>query len=191
MKARIGALALVIGLGVAGVAATAQASVLDHEFRRLAGQERVNLAETYGGKVLLIVNTASRCGFTPQYEGLEALNTRFGPQGFAVLGFPSNDFMGQEPGTEQEIKDFCTLNFGVRFPMFEKVVVRGRQATPLFRELAEAAGEQPGWNFHKYLVDRSGQVVGSFGSRVRPEAAELIAAIEQALRAPEPAGALP
>lgn len=189
MKAWIGALALAVGMTTAGIAPLAQAGVLDHEFRRLAGQERVNLAEAFGGKVLLIVNTASKCGFTPQYEGLEALNARYGPRGFAVLGFPSNDFMGQEPGTEAEIAEFCTLNYGVTFPMFEKVVVRGRAATPLFRELAEAGGEAPGWNFHKYLVDRSGKVVGSFGSRVKPDAPQLVAAIEKALAAPEPAAA--
>lgn len=186
MKAWVCTLLLAIGM-----APVLQAGMLDHEFRRLAGQERVNLAETYGGKVLLIVNTASKCGFTPQYEGLEALSTKYGPQGFAVLGFPSNDFMGQEPGTEDEIKEFCTLNYGVRFPMFEKVVVRGRQATPLFRQLAEATGEQPGWNFHKYLLDRSGKVIGSFGSRVRPQAPELVAAIEKALAESRPTTALP
>jgi glutathione peroxidase len=188
MKAWIAA--LFVGLGV-GLAArpVAAAGVLQHEYRRLASQERVNLAEAYGGKVLLVVNTASKCGFTPQYEGLEALNATYGPQGFAVLGFPSNDFMGQEPGSEEQIQEFCTLTYGVKFPMFEKVVVRGRDATPLYRELAAATGEQPGWNFHKYLIGRDGRVLGSFGSRVKPEAPELRAAIEKALAAPVPASA--
>ncbi|WP_334132545.1 glutathione peroxidase [Silanimonas lenta] len=188
MKAWIAA--LFVGLGV-GLAAwpVAAAGVLQHEYRRLASQERVNLAEAYGGKVLLVVNTASKCGFTPQYEGLEALNATYGPQGFAVLGFPSNDFMGQEPGSEEQIQEFCTLTYGVKFPMFEKVVVRGRDATPLYRELAAATGEQPGWNFHKYLIGRDGRVLGSFGSRVKPEAPELRAAIEKALAAPVPAAA--
>ncbi|MFN3963997.1 MAG: glutathione peroxidase [Silanimonas lenta] len=188
MKAWIAA--LFVGLGV-GLAAwpVAAAGVLQHEYRRLASQERVNLAEAYGGKVLLVVNTASKCGFTPQYEGLEALNATYGPQGFAVLGFPSNDFMGQEPGSEEQIQEFCTLTYGVKFPMFEKVVVRGRDATPLYRELAAATGEQPGWNFHKYLIGRDGRVLGSFGSRVKPEAPELRAAIEKALAAPVPAPA--
>lgn len=188
MKAWIAA--LFVGLGVGLVAGpVAAAGVLQHEYRRLASQERVNLAEAYGGKVLLVVNTASKCGFTPQYEGLEALNAAYGPQGFAVLGFPSNDFMGQEPGSEEQIQEFCTLTYGVKFPMFEKVVVRGRDATPLYRELAAATGEQPGWNFHKYLIGRDGRVLGSFGSRVKPEAPELRAAIEKALAAPVPASA--
>ena len=174
MKAWMGALALLIGMGTASAV---QAGVLDHEYRRLAGQERVNLAQAYGGQVLLVVNTASKCGFTPQYEGLEALNAKYGPQGFAVLGFPSNDFMGQEPGSEEQIAEFCTLTYGVKFPMFEKVVVRGNEATPLYRELAAATGEQPGWNFHKYLIDRSGKVVASFGSRTKPEDPKLVAEI--------------
>lgn len=188
MKAWIAALFLGLGVGLAA-RPVAAAGVLQHEYRRLASQERVNLAEAYGGKVLLVVNTASKCGFTPQYEGLEALNATYGPQGFAVLGFPSNDFMGQEPGSEEQIQEFCTLTYGVKFPMFEKVVVRGRDATPLYRELAAATGEQPGWNFHKYLIGRDGRVLGSFGSRVKPEAPELRAAIEKALAAPVPASA--
>ncbi|GIX37465.1 MAG: glutathione peroxidase [Silanimonas sp.] len=188
MKAWIAALFVGLGVGLAAQPVAA-ASVLQHEYRRLASQERVNLAEAYGGKVLLVVNTASKCGFTPQYEGLEALNATYGPQGFAVLGFPSNDFMGQEPGSEEQIQEFCTLTYGVKFPMFEKVVVRGRDATPLYRELAAATGEQPGWNFHKYLIGRDGQVLGSFGSRVKPDAPELRAAIEKALAAPVPASA--
>ena len=186
MKAWIGALALAVGAMAGSVAGTAQAGVLDHEFRRLAGEERVNLADAYGGKVLLVVNTASKCGLTPQYEGLEALHQRYSAQGFAVLGFPSNDFMGQEPGTEAEIQEFCTLTYGVKFPMFEKVVVRGSEAAPLFRELAAATGDQPGWNFHKYLIDRSGQVIASFGSRTKPDAPEIVAAIEKAIAAPKP-----
>lgn len=184
MKAWMGAVALVAGLAVAGVA---QATVLDHEFRRLAGQERVNLAEAFKGQVLLVVNTASKCGLTPQYEGLEALHQKYRERGFAVLGFPSNDFMGQEPGTEAEIQEFCTLTYGVQFPMFEKVVVRGSEATPMFRELARVTGDQPGWNFHKYLIGRDGEVVGSFGSRTKPEAPEIVEAIEKALAAPKPA----
>jgi glutathione peroxidase len=182
----MGALALAAGAVVAGASGAAQAGVLDREFRRLAGQERVNLAEAYGGKVLLVVNTASKCGLTPQYEGLEALHQKYSAQGFAVLGFPSNDFMGQESGTEAEIQEFCTLTYGVKFPMFEKVVVRGSEATPLYRELAAATGDQPGWNFHKYLIGRDGEVVASFGSRTKPDAPEVVAAIEKAIAAPAP-----
>lgn len=159
----------------------------DASFRPLAEREPVNLCERFGGDVLLVVNTASKCGFTPQYEGLEALNQRFGAQGFAVLGFPSNDFMGQEPGSEDQIREFCTLTYGVKFPMFEKVTVKGDDAAPFYRTLAaEAGGDQPGWNFHKYLIDRQGKVIGSYGSRVKPDADDLVKAIEAALAAPRP-----
>jgi glutathione peroxidase len=157
---------------------------LDVEYRRLAGEERVRLCDAYGGRVLLIVNTASKCGFTPQYEGLEALHSQLSPRGFAVLGFPSNDFMGQEPGSEQEIAEFCTLTYGVKFPMFEKVSVKGADTTELYRRLDAATGESPGWNFHKYLVDRDGQVVASFGSRTRPDDPKLVAQIEALLEQP-------
>ena len=160
--------------------------LLDRSFRQLAGKQTVNLQETYGGQVLLVVNTASKCGFTPQYEGLEALHAELSPRGFAVLGFPSNDFMGQEPGSEEEIAEFCTNTYGVRFPMFEKVVVRGDDAVPLYRELAEATGEAPGWNFHKYLLNRRGEVVATFGSRTTPDDPALRAAIEAALAEPVP-----
>jgi len=165
----------------------AQAALLDKDYRRLAGKEQVNLARAYGGQVLLIVNTASKCGFTPQYEGLEAMHAKYKDRGFAVLGFPSNDFMGQEPGSEQEIQEFCTLTYGVKFPMFEKVQVRGGGATPLYQELAAETGEAPGWNFHKYLVDRQGRVVASFGSRTTPDDPKLVAEIERLLAEPVPA----
>jgi glutathione peroxidase len=156
-------------------------------FRPLAEKEPVELCERYGGEVLLVVNTASKCGFTPQYEGLEALHQRFGDKGFAVVGFPSNDFMGQEPGSEEEIRDFCTLTYGVKFPMFEKVSVKADNAVPFYQALAAGAGgEFPGWNFHKYLIGRDGQVIASFGSRVKPDAGELITAIEAALAASPP-----
>lgn len=105
------------------------------EYRPLAGKTPINLNRTYGGKVVMVVNTASKCGFTPQYEGLEALNHRFGSRGFTVLGFPSNDFQGQEPGSEKQIQEFCTLTYGVKFPMFEKVHVLGAEATPLYQRL--------------------------------------------------------
>ena len=137
------------------------------------------------GRVLLVVNTASKCGYTTQYEGLEALHQRLSARGFAVIGFPSNDFMGQEPGSEEQIAEFCTLTYGVKFPMYEKVVVKGPQATGLYRQLAAAsAGQTPRWNFHKYLVSRSGKVVGSYGSSVEPHSKALIQAIEQQLAAP-------
>ncbi|MCK9490104.1 MAG: glutathione peroxidase [Xanthomonadales bacterium] len=162
-----------------------QAPLLDVEFRPLAEPEPVNLCQRFQGQVLLVVNTASKCGFTPQYEGLEALHARLNERGFSVLGFPANDFLGQEPGTEEEIREFCINTFGVQFPMFEKIVVTGDEVTPFYQALAaQSDGELPGWNFHKYLVDRSGEVVGSFGSRVTPDDPRLLAAIEQALAAP-------
>ncbi|KAF1722618.1 glutathione peroxidase [Pseudoxanthomonas wuyuanensis] len=170
------------------VSASALASdLLDLSYRPLAGKEPVNLKQTYAGQVLLVVNTASKCGFTPQYEGLEALQQRYGGQGFNVLGFPSNDFMGQEPGSEEEIQEFCTLTYGVKFPMFEKVQVKGPQATPLYRSLAQATGVAPGWNFHKYLIARDGRVVANFPSKVKPDDPQLIAAIERELKKEKPA----
>ncbi|MEE7546356.1 glutathione peroxidase [Xanthomonas sp. Kuri4-1] len=165
----------------------AAAPLLDQDYRPLAGKDRINLNRTYGGKVLLVVNTASKCGFTVQYEGLEALQQRFGTRGFAVLGFPSNDFKGQEPGSEQQIQEFCTLTYGVKFPMFEKVHVVGADATPLYRRLAADTGVAPGWNFHKYLIARDGRVVAQFPSKVRPDDPALLAAIERELKAPAPA----
>ncbi len=162
------------------------AGLLDHEYRPLAGKSPVSLNKTYAGDVLLVVNTASKCGFTPQYEGLEALQKQYAAQGFNVLGFPSNDFMGQEPGTEADIKEFCTLTYGVKFPMFEKVQVKGDEATPLYLDLARATGVQPGWNFHKYLIGRDGKVVANFSSKVKPGDPQLIAAIERELKAAAP-----
>jgi glutathione peroxidase len=151
-----------------------------------AAGESVALSR-YDGQVLLVVNTASKCGYTPQYEALEALHARFKDRGFAVLGFPSNDFLGQEPGSEKQIREFCTLTYGVKFPMFEKVHVKGRDATPLYKQLAAETGDAPGWNFHKYLVDREGRVVASFGSKVKPDDPALRAKLEALLAAPRPA----
>ena len=132
------------------------------------------------------MNTASKCGFTPQFEALEALNAKYGGRGFTVLGFPSGDFREQEFEDEQQIQAFCTLTYGVKFPMFERVHVTGDAATPLYRDLARAAGQAPQWNFHKYLVGRDGRVVANWGSRTRPDDPEVVAAIERALAAPRP-----
>ncbi|MET0581614.1 MAG: glutathione peroxidase [Pseudoxanthomonas sp.] len=160
--------------------------LLDQNYRALAGKTDVNLKKAYGGDVILVVNTASKCGFTPQYEGLEALQRKYSARGFTVLGFPSNDFMGQEPGEEAQIKEFCTLTYGVKFPMFEKVHVKGDETTPLYRDLAKATGVSPGWNFHKYLIARDGTVVANFPSKVKPDDAALVAAIERELKAKRP-----
>lgn len=168
-------------------ASSAQAcgDLVDAKFRTLAGKQTVDLCEAYAGKVLLIVNTASKCGFTPQYEGLEALYAKYADRGFAVLGFPSNDFRGQEPGSEEEIKDFCTLTYGVKFPMFEKVHVTEKDAHPFFAALAKASdGRYPTWNFYKYLVGRDGKVVADFASKVKPDDPALASRIETLLEAP-------
>ncbi|MEG2806043.1 glutathione peroxidase [Stenotrophomonas sp.] len=176
---RWGATLLLGGL-LAATAAHA-AGLLDVNYRPLAGKAEVNLQKQYGGKVLLVVNTASKCGYTPQYEGLEALQQKYAARGFSVLGFPSNDFKGQEPGSEAQIQEFCTLTYGVKFPMFQKVQVTGAQATPLYQRLAAATGVQPGWNFHKYLIARDGRVVAQFPSKIKPDDADLVAAIEREL----------
>jgi glutathione peroxidase len=138
----------------------------------------------YAGKVLLVVNTASECGYTPQYEGLEALYRKYKSRGLVVLGFPSNEFGGQEPGSNKEIAAFCVNQYAIDFPMFSKTSVRGAAANPLFTDLAKATGTAPRWNFHKYLVDRSGTQVQSFDTRVEPGDAKLVAAIESLLKAP-------
>jgi glutathione peroxidase len=171
---------------LAAAPALAGDALLDQNYRRLAGKEVVNLQSAYRGNVLLVVNTASKCGFTPQYEALEALHAKYRDKGFDVLGFPSNDFLGQEPGSEKQIQDFCTLTYGVKFPMFEKVHVRGNETTPFFRALKAATGDAPAWNFHKYLIDRNGNVVASFGSRTKPDDPALIARIEALIAAPRP-----
>lgn len=137
----------------------------------------------YQGKVLLIVNVASKCGFTPQYKGLEALYGKYKDRGLVVLGFPANNFMGQEPGTEEQIKEFCSLKYGVTFPMFAKISVKGGDIHPLYKYLTESSSP-PGavsWNFNKFLVDRSGNVVARWGSKTAPEDKELAGKIEEAL----------
>jgi glutathione peroxidase len=137
----------------------------------------------YKGKVALVVNTASQCGFTPQYEGLQKLHEELSPKGFVVLGFPSNDFGGQEPGSSQEIATFCSTKFKVSFPMFEKVVTKGADASPIYSFLAKGFGA-PEWNFHKYLVGKDGLVKKAFPSKVKPDSDELRKAIDETLAAP-------
>ena len=137
----------------------------------------------FRGKVTLVVNVASKCGFTPQYEGLEKLNRELSGKGFAVLGFPSNDFGQQEPGTAQEIAQFCKLTYGVTFPMFAKVVTKaGSEQSPVYKLLG-SSGHLPAWNFSKYLVGKDGQILAFFPSEVTPESAELRGAITKALAA--------
>ena len=155
-------------------------SVLKHTFKRLQDEAPQDLCQ-YAGKVVLVVNTASYCGFTKQYEGLEKLYAKYGGRGLVVLGFPSNDFGKQEPGSAKEIADFCFNTYGVKFPMFAKSVVSGPQANPLHAELARITGKEPKWTFTKYLIGRDGKVLEHFPSKVAPEDAQLVGKIEQAL----------
>lgn len=154
-------------------------ALLQHTFPRLQDEKPQSLCQ-YSGKVLLVVNTASFCGFTPQYEGLEKLHAKYRERGLVVLGFPSNDF-AQEKGSNKEIAEFCENTFGVKFPMFAKTAVRGSDANPLFRELAAQTGRAPLWNFHKYLIGRDGKVVAQYSSLTRPDDATLVRALEQQL----------
>ena len=153
--------------------------LLDHEVRRLHSSDTLNLYEHFAGEPLLIVNTASHCGFTRQFEGLEALHQRYRERGLRVLGFSSNDFR-QEAADEAEAAEVCFINFGVSFDMFATIPVSGDDAHPVFRELARQA-HAPRWNFHKYVVDGAGRVVAAFPSRVEPDADEVTAAIEEVL----------
>ncbi|MBK1650269.1 glutathione peroxidase [Rhabdochromatium marinum] len=157
------------------------ASALDFEMRRLASDETVRLCDAYAGKVVLMVNTASKCGFTGQYEGLEALYDKYRERGFVVLGFPSNDFANQEPGSEEKIQEFCRLTYSVEFPMFEKSHVKKGKASPLFQYLAAQTGVYPKWNFYKFLINREGDVVRAFSSMTNPSSGKMVKAIEALL----------
>ncbi|MES2999963.1 MAG: glutathione peroxidase [Pseudomonadota bacterium] len=154
-------------------------AVLNHNFPRLQDEKPQNLCQ-YAGKVLLIVNTASYCGFTPQYKGLEALYATYRDRGLVVLGFPSNDFE-QEGGDNKQIADFCENTYGVKFPMFSKSSVRGDQANALYKQLTRATGRQPLWNFHKYLVARDGKVITSYTSLTTPDDKTLLRELEKQL----------
>jgi glutathione peroxidase len=156
-------------------------AVLKHEFNSLVGDQPVPLCR-YAGKVVLVVNTASHCGYTYQYEGLEKVYNKYKNRGLVIIGFPSNQFGAQEPGSNTQIASFCKENYGVSFPMFEKITTPIGQ-NPLYSELIAASGQAPQWNFHKYLIDKSGKVVGNFPSAVEPQSAALTGAIEQALAA--------
>jgi glutathione peroxidase len=153
--------------------------LLNRTFKKLQDESDQSLCQ-YSGKVVLIVNTASYCGFTPQYQALEDLYARYQDKGLVVLGFPSNDF-SQEPGSNKEIADFCYNTYGVKFPMFSKTSVVGPNANPLYVSLREATGKKPGWNFFKYVIDRNGNVVDSFPSLVAPTDRKFLSEIEKLL----------
>ncbi len=155
--------------------------VLKFMKRKLNSQETVNLCEAYKDKAILFVNTASKCGFTPQFEGLESLYSQYKDKNFMVLGFPSDDF-NQEYNDEGKTAELCELTYGVKFPMFETISVKGDDADPLYRLLAKKANTIPKWNFYKYLVDRKGNLVDSYSSFTKPDDAELIADIERAIQ---------
>jgi glutathione peroxidase len=172
-------LAALIPLAAAPLMSQQRSSFYDLKTQTLAGQP-ADLA-AYRGKVTLVVNTASECGYTPQYEGLEKLHREMSAKGFSVLGFPSNDFGSQEPGTAQEIAEFCRKNYGVTFPMFAKLVTRpGPNQSAIYTFLG-SSGNLPSWNFAKYLIGKDGAVVGFFPSAVTPESTELRGAITKAL----------
>ena len=176
-------------LGIAGLASLgivpAQAgaacpALLDHNFTTLQDGKPMPLCQ-YAGKVILVVNTASYCGFTSQYDGLEKLYVRLQDKGLVVLGFPSNDFGEQEPGSDKEIADFCRLTYGVEFPMASKTVVKGKNANPFYLKLAEITGSKPKWNFHKYLINRDATQVVAYTSFTKPDDKDLLKKIDEFL----------
>lgn len=168
------------------VAPEACPALLRHSFTPVQGGPAQSLCQ-YQGKVVLVVNTASKCGYTYQYEGLEALYRKYKDRGLVVLGFPSDDFGGQEPGTNKDIAEFCRTVYGVQFPMFEKQSVARFAANPLYGELVAKTGQKPQWNFHKYLIDRTGTRIESFGSSVEPGHRDLVSRIERMLAEKSPA----
>jgi glutathione peroxidase len=156
--------------------------LLDFNLRTLNDKEVVNLCEKYQGKVLLVVNTASRCAYTDQYDSLEKLYSQYRDDGLVVLGFPSNDFGNQEPGTEKEIQAFCRLTYAVDFPMFSKTRVTEKNADPFYKKLGEESGVYPRWNFHKYLIGKDGQLVANYRSNMDPLDKQLVQAIDVQLK---------
>ncbi len=172
-----------IALLVSSEAYTEECSaLLDFDVRTLNENTVVNLCETYQGKVILVVNTASKCAYTDQYESLEKLYEQYKDKGFVVLGFPSNDFGQQEPGNEYQIKDFCRMTYGIKFPMFAKTRVSERYADPFYSELARASGTYPRWNFHKYLIGRDGQFVADYQSAIDPLDKRVIGEINRQIK---------
>jgi glutathione peroxidase-family protein len=172
--------------GIAGETKKEDASMSIYSFTMNDIDGKPVSLEQYRGQVMMIVNVASKCGFTPQYQGLQKLYETYHDRGLVILGFPANNFLRQEPGNDAEIKSFCTINYGVTFPMFSKLSVKGRDQHPLYRFLTDKKSDPEfsggiTWNFNKFLINREGKIIARFGSRTKPEDAELIAAIEKAL----------
>lgn len=181
LKSWFGIAGLIL-LGIAPLAGAAECPpLLNHSFASLQDGKPMPLCQ-YAGKVILVVNTASYCGFTSQYDGLEKLYARLKDKGLVVLGFPSNDFGEQEPGSEKEIADFCRLTYGVEFPMVSKTVVKGKGAHPFYLKLAEITGSKPKWNFHKYLINRDATQVIAYTSFTKPDDKDLLKKIDEFLK---------
>jgi len=176
----LGVAAFLLAITPLTAAAQSCPALLDHRFARLQDETAQDLCQ-YRGQVVLVVNTASYCGFTPQYEGLERLYAQYAARGFTILGFPSGDFGNQEKASNKEIAEFCFNTYGVKFPMFARSSVKGDSANPLFAALTRDTGQAPRWNFHKYLIDRQGKVVASFPSQVEPLDKRLTSQIESLL----------
>lgn len=153
---------------------------MSHQFNKLNSTESVQLCEQFAGQVLVVVNTASQCGFTPQFEQLEAIYQTYKEQGFSVIGFPSNDF-NQDRGSEEKTAKVCYLDYGVTFPMIERTHVKGEKANPVFQSLSNQSGISPSWNFYKYIIDRQGEVVAVFSSQTKPTDSAMVDAIEKVL----------
>ena len=177
------ALALLMVSAAPSVAADPEScpTLLKHTFARLQDEAPQSLCQ-HAGKVVLVVNTASYCGFTGQFDGLEKMYAKYREQGLVVIGFPSNDFGSQDPGSNKEIADFCRLTYGVKFPMMAKSVVSGPKRSAFYTALVSATKSPPTWNFHKYLIDRRGQVLAHYPSKVTPESPVIVDEIEKALQ---------
>lgn len=182
LSATVARAATSAAMASAAPVAAACPALLNKTFPRLQDEKPQSLCQ-YSGQVVLVVNTASYCGFTPQYKGLEALYSKYKGQGLVVLGFPSGDFGEQEKATNKEIAEFCNNTYSVKFPMFAKSHVRGAEANALYAELIKASGTTPKWNFYKYLVGRDGKVIDAYSSMTSPESADFVRDIEKALAA--------
>ena len=177
-------ISVLLCIGISSAGGEEIMNLYDFTVNDIEGNE-VNLS-TFAGKVVMVVNVASKCGFTPQYDGLQELYQRYKDEGFVILGFPANNFMRQEPGTNEEIQQFCRLTYGVSFPMFEKISVAGRDIHPLYEYLTSKKsnpefGGRITWNFNKFLIGKDGSIIGRFPSKTEPLEQEIVTAVENAL----------